>query len=91
MNKIVKVFYTEKSRKDLLKIDFKFRKTIIQTINKYSHSKNPLDYATKLKSPFTGFYRFRIGNYRALFEYNENGKLILITIFKIKHRKDSYK
>jgi len=41
---------------------------------------------TKLKPPLHG-YRIRVGDYRILFEYLPK----VITIYKIRHRKDAYK
>ena len=42
--------------------------------------------ATKLKPPLHG-YRIRIGDYRVLFEFSPE----VITVYKIRHRKDSYR
>ena len=41
---------------------------------------------TKLKPPLHG-YRIRVGDYRVLFEYTTE----VITIHKIRHRKDVYR
>lgn len=40
----------------------------------------------KLKSPLRG-YRIRVGDYRILFEFSPE----VITVYKIRHRKDSYR
>lgn len=40
----------------------------------------------KLKPPLHG-YRIRVGDYRILFEYSPE----VITVYKIRHRKDSYR
>lgn len=52
-------------------------------------STNPLDprfRTRKVQPPFTG-YRLRLGSYRILFEFD--GETILV--YRIRHRKDSYK
>ncbi|MHB8860172.1 MAG: type II toxin-antitoxin system RelE family toxin [Minisyncoccota bacterium] len=41
---------------------------------------------TKLKPPLRG-YRLRVGDYRILFEFSPN----VITVHKIRHRKDAYR
>lgn len=41
---------------------------------------------TKLKPPLRG-YRLRVSDYRILFEFSPD----VITVHKIKHRKDAYK
>lgn len=50
-------------------------------------SKNPLKHAQKLINPKIGEYRFRIGDYRVIFDIDfEN-----IVILRIGHRKKLYK
>ena len=85
------VFYTHTAHRDLKVFDKKESKRIVFTIKRYTDNKNPLLKAKKLSGIFKGLYRYRIGDYRAIFDYDEKGKLIIITILTIKHRKDSYK
>ncbi|MFH1188897.1 MAG: type II toxin-antitoxin system RelE/ParE family toxin [bacterium] len=50
---------------------------------------NPFDRrfnVRKVQEPFTG-YRLRLGNYRVLFEFEEN----IIIVYRVRHRKDAYK
>jgi len=89
MPKIISVFYTESAKRDLENIDGNNAKKIILKIKKYTDSK-PLENARKLSGVFYGLYRYRIGNYRAIFEYKDNNTLIIINILKIKHRKEIY-
>lgn len=89
MNKSILISYTESSRKDLKKIELKFAQKIIKTIQIYTNNE-PLKKAKKLEGFFEGLYRYRIGEYRAIFQY-QNKKLIIITILRVKHRKDIYK
>lgn len=90
MTKKISVFYTASARKDLQKIDKLQSKRIVTTIKKYTNS-NPLLKSKKLSGILDGLYRYRIGDYRAIFKLDENNKLIIITILRIKHRKDIYK
>ena len=89
MNKGILVFYTSSSRKDLKKIESKDAQKIVKTIFKYTN-KNPLEKSKKLSGRFDGLYRYRIGEYRVIFQY-ENKELYIVTILKIKHRKDIYR
>lgn len=91
MSKKVSVFYTYSSRKDLQKLEKKESKKIVIAIKKYTEDKNPLVKSKKLSGLFDGMYRYRIGNYRVIFEYDEKGQIIVLTILRIKHRKDVYK
>lgn len=85
------VFYTESAKKDLKKINKKDSSYIVKAVEKYTNHENPLKKSKKLVGIFEGLYRYRIGNYRAIFEYDKKGKLYIIMILKIKHRKDIYK
>ncbi|PIR98558.1 MAG: type II toxin-antitoxin system mRNA interferase toxin, RelE/StbE family [Candidatus Colwellbacteria bacterium CG10_big_fil_rev_8_21_14_0_10_41_28] len=90
MGRLVSVIYTRKARKDLQKIDRTISKRIVETIKRYTEE-DPLKNAKQLKEPFEGLYRYRIGDYRAIFGYNDSGKIIIITIITIKHRRKVYK
>jgi mRNA interferase RelE/StbE len=84
------VIYSEDARKDLLKIDGKIAKRIIKKILYFSQQEYPLHYAKKLTNPIMGHYRFRIGDYRAIFDVDKNGHIQILMILSIKHRKDVY-
>ena len=80
---IVKI--DEKAIKDLGKIHKSDAKKIfskIETLEKFPHVPN-LKKLTNFEPP----YRLRVGNYRILFDI-ENDTL---TIYRVKHRKESYK
>lgn len=51
------------------------------------YAKNPLRYATKLTDPRIGQYRFRVGDYRIIFDIAEN----TIVVLAVGHRKDVYR
>ena len=50
-------------------------------------SKNPINFAEHLNDFKFGEYRFRIGDYRIIFDVKDNVAMIL----KVGHRKDIYK
>lgn len=86
-----KLIYTGNARQDLKNLDLQVSQKIIKKINFYIHSPNPLYFAKKLQNSPLGTYRFRIGNYRAIFDLDDKGNLKILIILRIKHRKDVYK
>ena len=86
----IHVFYSEKAKKQLLDLEQKTAQKIAKKIRQYAEEKDPLNIAKPLSGHLEGKYRYRIGNYRAIFTI-EKGKVVLLTIFEIKHRKDAYK
>ena len=79
------VLVTKRASKDLQKLDPQIRTGIIKKIKEYSNA--PYHYARKLIDPAIGSYRFRIGDYRVIFDIDED-KIVLL---RIGHRKDIYK
>ena len=89
MRKNVSVFYTASARKDLQKLDKEVSRRIVTTIERYTKT-DPLQRAKQLKGIFKGLYRYRIGDYRAIFEYDDKGSLVIVKILVIKHRSKVY-
>ena len=85
MYSIYKIIFTEKAVHDLSNIDNENQERI--AIKLKSYSKEPLKYARKLISPKIGSYRFRIGDYRVIFDIDDDKIIIL----RIGHRKNIYK
>lgn len=90
MSKNIQVIYTKSSRKDLEKIDNTFARKIVLKIKEYT-SENPLKKSKALTGAFSGLHRYRIGDYRAIFEHVSEKNTITIYILIIKHRKDIYR
>lgn len=90
MSKNIQVVYTKSARKDLEKIDNTFARKIVLKIKEYT-AENPLRNSKALTGAFSGLYRYRIGDYRAIFEYDSENNTVTIYILVIKHRKDVYK
>ena len=85
-----KLFYTLKAKKDLLSLDKKIASKILDKLDFFINSEEPLKYAKKLVNKPTGAYRFRVGVYRVIFDIDNKGKLSILLVLKIKHRKDVY-
>jgi mRNA interferase RelE/StbE len=77
--------YDPKAIKQLKKLDKTIASNILDGIEEYFN--NPIiTKIKKLKTPFDGAYRLRIGDYRVIF-YQEDD---LVLISKIAHRKQVY-
>ncbi len=77
--------YDPKAIKQLQKLNKQIASQILDDIEKYFLS--PIITKTKkLKTPFDGAYRLRLGDYRVIFYEEKN----LILISKIAHRKEVY-
>lgn len=84
------VIYTTGAREDLNNFDRGTAKRIVKKIHFLSLQNNPLIFAKRLTNPKLGQYRFRIGDYRALFDADKKGRIYILMILRIKHRKDIY-
>ena len=80
-----RIIYVRSVKKDVAKLDSVTRKRIKKKIESFLN--NPLKYASKLVSPALGTYRWRIGNYRVVFDLERKQIIVL----KIKHRKEIYR
>ncbi len=84
------LFYTAHARKDLLALDKPLARRIVLKVKENSSMPDPLARAKALTGPLTGLYRYRVGEYRAIFEF-EHGKVVhVLTVLRIKHRKEVY-
>jgi mRNA interferase RelE/StbE len=77
--------YDPKVFKQLSKLDKTEVKAILDKIEHFAEEPM-LTQIKKLKTPFDGAYRLRVGNYRVVF-YLEND---LMLISKVAHRKNVY-
>jgi mRNA interferase RelE/StbE len=77
--------YTLRAVRDIKKLDSALKDRIGKTLVRYKDS--PFDYAETLKSSDLGTYRFRIGDYRVIFDIEGND----IVVLRVGHRKEIYK
>ena len=85
-----KIQLTKKAKGDFLVLDKKMQERIVIKIRFYIQHNNPLKFAKKLTNPALGTYRFRIGDYRAIFDVDRKGKITILLILRVKHRKEVY-
>ena len=77
--------YTQRSIRDIEKLDPKIKKRIGKVLLRYKEE--PLRYAEKLSDSKLGTYRFRIGDYRIIFDIEDNE----IVVLRVGNRKEIYK
>ena len=59
-------------------------------IKENSELADPLTSAKALSGALSGVSRYRIGNYRALFEIDSDRTLSVLIVLRVKHRKEVY-
>ncbi len=80
-----KLSYTQRALKDISKLDSVVKKRIGKKLLEFE--KDPVNYSEILKESKLGERRFRIGNYRIIFDLK--GKNIVI--LRVGHRREIYK
>jgi len=80
-----KLLYTTTAYKDIKKLDIVAKKRIGKKIEEYS--KDPLSTSKRLTNSSIGTYRWRIGNYRIIFDLDDKN----IVILRVGHRREIYK
>jgi mRNA interferase RelE/StbE len=61
-----RLIYTQRAARDIAGLDPKTKERIGKTLLRYKEE--PLRYAEKLSEHILGTYRFRIGDYRVIFD-----------------------
>lgn len=82
----MKIFYTRKAAKQLENLPHFVQKRIIKKMRFYVNSENPLRFAERLTDYREGEFRFRIGDYRLIFDVEDG----IIYILKINKRDKIY-
>ncbi|HDM76723.1 MAG TPA: type II toxin-antitoxin system RelE/ParE family toxin [Deltaproteobacteria bacterium] len=77
--------YTRRAVKDINSLEDNVKKLIGKALARYSQ--DPFRHAQKLTDDRLGSYRFRIGDYRVIFDIEGDE----IVVLRVGHRKDIYK
>ena len=80
-----RLVYTRKAVRDIGKLEASLKKRIGTTLLRFKD--NPLQYAEPLTDPELGGYRFRIGDYRVIFDMEGDD----IVVLRVDHRKEIYR
>lgn len=81
------VYYTYRAAEQLETLPIEIQKRIADKMRFYESRANPLRFAEHLTEPREGEYRFRVGNYRIIFDVVKNK----IYVLAIKKRDEAYK
>lgn len=79
------ILYAKTAAKEIQKLDNVTKKRLRKKLEEYS--KAPLAYAKKLTDSKIGTYRWRIGNYRVVFDIKHQNIMIL----RVGHRREIYR
>jgi mRNA interferase RelE/StbE len=82
------IIFSEKAEKELFKLTKSIARRIVDKIVEFSTDIPPILRANKLVNFQDAQFRYRIGDYRVLFDYDES--LDRIEILKIAHRREVY-
>lgn len=85
------VVYSTEALHQLKKLSPAIAKRIVLKIADNTAQADPLLRAKALQGRLSGKYRYRIGDYRAIFTVDDAGNVSIIMILAIVHRKDAYK
>jgi len=77
--------YTDTAKQDILKLDRVQKQRLKKTLERYQET--PLYYAKKLINSKIGDYRFRVGNFRVIFDLDGDK----IVVLRVAHRKEIYR
>lgn len=80
-----RLVYTHRASRDIDALDAAVKQRIGKTLQRFEQ--NPLAYAEPLKESELGSYRFRIGDYRVVFDLNGQE----IVVLRVGHRREIYK
>ena len=64
---------------------------ITDKIERNSQLSNPLVPARRIAGSEPEMFRYRIGDYRVIFDVDDMQNLTVLTILRVRHRKDAYK
>lgn len=77
----MEIFYTNKAVKQLENLPRQIQKRIVEKMRFYAKQENPLKFAKRLTDYREGEFRFRIGEYRLIFDVVKD-KIYILKIDK---------
>lgn len=83
----MRIIFTERAKKDWQNLSREIQNQIRKKLSFHIQSGNIFHFAEKLKNRSSGEYRFRIGDYRLIFDFKND----IILVLKVGHRKDIYR
>jgi len=81
---MAKVVLTRRAVKDLEKLDDQTRKRILEKLR--TNAEDPLQQSIKLTASKLGTYRYRVGDYRVIFDLEDD----TIIVLRVGNRREIY-
>ena len=82
-----KILWDKGALEDLYTIDKNAAIKLVKKVEEYLR-KDPVNLGKPLTGQFKGLYRYRVGNYRVIYEINQQD--IVIIVIRIGNRKEAY-
>ncbi|HYX24661.1 MAG TPA: type II toxin-antitoxin system RelE/ParE family toxin [Thermoanaerobaculia bacterium] len=81
---MAKVVLTRRAAKDLEELDSQTKRRILEKLQ--MNAANPLQQSVKLTASKLGTYRYRVGDYRIIFDLEGD----ILTVLRVGHRREIY-
>ncbi len=82
-----RLIYKATAAKDIKKLPPQIRKRLKSKLEWFASQPDPIRFAQALTKPADAEYRFRVGNYRILFDVEDKNIIVL----HVQHRRDIYR
>ncbi|MDD5055659.1 MAG: type II toxin-antitoxin system RelE/ParE family toxin [Candidatus Peribacteraceae bacterium] len=86
----MQIILSKKARRDMEQLTTATAVRIEKKLRWFAAQENPLAFSKRVQHPTQMLFRFRIGDYRAVFRL-EGRTLEIIFILTVKHRRESYR
>lgn len=83
----MRYFFKPRAARQLKKLPRDVQRRIIRKLDFYCTQDDPLEFADPLMRSELGSYRFRIGDYRIVFDLSGDGMIVVL----VGHRRDIYR
>jgi len=80
-----KIVFTKRAARDISKLEPEVKENIGEALKRYCE--DPFSHARKMVDPSLGSYRFRMGDYRVIFDIVGDE----IVVLRVGHRKEIYR
>jgi mRNA interferase RelE/StbE len=78
------------AERQIKKLDFPVQRRILDWLNdRLEGCKNPRHFGEPLKGEYSGFWRYRIGNFRIICDIQDD--MLVVLVLTIGHRRQIYK
>jgi mRNA interferase RelE/StbE len=83
----VKLAYKKRAVKDIKAVSPELKERLKYKLEWFASQPDPLSFAEPLTKPADAQYRYRVGNYRVLFDVDHD----TIIVLRVQHRREVYR